>query len=69
MPLMQLKEKTGRTRWIYALVFSTRDRARSFVSHSLIELEIIEKNSRILVCSPEDAKWAVRCGYRRAESR
>jgi hypothetical protein len=64
MPMIDLKDKDGNVRWISVFPFNSLDSARSYVKNSSVPLRIIKGNQPVYwVCSPEDADWAINCGY------
>ncbi len=65
MPIIDLKDSKGDVRWIHVMPFHTLEAARSYVRHSLDPFRIIRVNENLFwVCQPEDAEWAVQCGYK-----
>jgi hypothetical protein len=65
MPMIDLKDKEGKVRWINVFPFSSLELARSYVQQSSVPLKIVKGDKPVYwVCSPEDAAWAVDCGYR-----
>ena len=64
MPMIDLQDNEGNVRWITVFPFNSLDTARSYVKHSSVPLRIIKGNRPVYwVCSPEDAEWAIKCGY------
>ncbi len=64
MPMIDLQDDKGKVRWINVLPFSSLELARSYVKNSTVALRIVKGDPPTYwVCSPEDAAWAVRCGY------
>jgi hypothetical protein len=65
MPMIDLEDKDGNVRWINVFPFSSLDLARSYVEKSSVPLRIVKGNHPVFwVCNPEDAAWAVKCGYK-----
>ena len=64
MPMIDLKDEEGNVRWITVFPFNSLDSARSYVRNSTVPLKIIKGDDPIYwVCNPEDARWAIKCGY------
>ena len=64
MPMIDLKDQEGNVRWITVFPFNSLDSARSYVRNSTVPLKIIKGDDPIYwVCNPEDAGWAIKCGY------
>ena len=69
MPMIDIKDKDGNVRWITVFPFNSLDLAHSYVKHSSVPLRIIRSDSPIYwVCSPEDAEWAIKCGYKEVKN-
>jgi len=66
MPTIDLEDKNGNVKWISILPFNNLVLARSYVKNSLVPLRIVKQgeNPVYWVCSPEDAAWAKKCGYK-----
>jgi len=65
MPMIDLKDKEGNVRWITVFPFNSLDSARSYVKNSSVPLKIIKGTDPVYwVCNPEDAEWAIKCGYK-----
>jgi hypothetical protein len=65
MPMIDLSDKHGNTRWISVLPFSSLDLARSYVKNSSVALRIIKAEQPVYwVCNTEDAEWAKKCGHK-----
>ena len=70
MPMIDLKDKDGNVRWITVFPVNTLDSARSYVKSSSIPLKIIKSTGTVYwVCNPEDAEWAIKCGYEAVEEK
>ncbi|MGD2126828.1 MAG: hypothetical protein PVG99_12160 [Desulfobacteraceae bacterium] len=68
MPMIDLKNNDGKVRWINVFPFSSLELARSYVKNSSVPLKIVKGAHPVYwVCSPEDAAWAVRCGYKEVQ--
>jgi hypothetical protein len=64
MPMIELTDKEGNTRLITVFPFNSLELARSYVANSSVVLKIIQGDLPVYwVCNPEDAEWAVTCGY------
>lgn len=64
MPMIDLRDAKGNTRWISVFPFSSLELARSYVKNSSVPLRIVKGDAPVYwVCSPEDAEWAIACGY------
>ena len=64
MPMIELQNTEGKTRWISVFPFRSLELARSYVKKSTVPLKIVHGDGPYYwVCSPEDAAWAVACGY------
>jgi len=64
MPMIDLTDKNGNVKWISVFPFNSLDSARSYVKSSSVPLKIIKGDNPVYwVCSPEDADWAIKCGY------
>ena len=64
MPMIDLKDRDGNSRWIHVFPFNTINLARSYVKHSSVTLRIVKADAQVYwVCNPEDADWAITCGY------
>ena len=64
MPMIDLQDGKGNVRWINVLTFTSLELARSYVKNSSVPLRIVKGNPPTYwVCNPEDAAWAVKCGY------
>ena len=64
MPMIELADKQGNTRWITVFPFNSLELARSYVAKSSLPLKIVKGDSPVFwVCNPEDAEWAIACGY------
>ena len=68
MPMIELANKEGNTRWITVFPFNSLEAARSYVAKSSVALKIVKGDRPIYwVCNPEDAKWALECGYQEVQ--
>ena len=66
--MIELQDKDGNARWITVFPFNSLEAARSYVNKSSVALKIIEGDKPVYwVCSPEDAEWALKCGYKEVE--
>jgi hypothetical protein len=64
MPMIELADKDGNTKWITVFPFNSLELARSYVAKSSVVLKIIKSNLPVYwVCNLEDAEWALKCGY------
>jgi hypothetical protein len=64
MPLIDLKDKAGNVRWISVFPFNSLSSARSYAQNSSVPLKILKGDHNVYwVCNPEDADWAIKCGY------
>ena len=64
MPMIELKDTKGNTRWISVFPFNSLELARSYVKNSSVPLMIVKGDAPVYwACSPEDAEWAIVCGY------
>ena len=65
MPMIDLRDDKGKVRWINVLTFGSLELARSYVKNSSVPLKIVKGGPPTYwVCNPEDAAWAVKCGYK-----
>ena len=70
MPMIELSDPKGNVRWITVFPFNTLESARSYVKNSSIPLKIVKGNLSVYwVCNPEDAQWAINCGYEKVTER
>ena len=68
MPMIELADKNGNTRWITVFPFNSLEAARSYVANSSVALKIVKGDQPVYwVCSPEDAAWALECGYQEVQ--
>ena len=68
MPMVELKNSGGNTRWITVFPFRSLEAARSYVKKSSVPLKIVKGDAPVYwVCSLEDAEWAAGCGYETVE--
>jgi hypothetical protein len=66
--MIELKNTKGNTRWISVFPFNSLELARSYVKKSSVPLRIVKGGAPVYwVCSPEDAEWAIECGYQAIE--
>lgn len=64
MPMIELSDPQGNVKWITVFPFNTLESARSYVKNSSSPLKIVKGNHSVYwVCNPEDAQWAINCGY------
>jgi hypothetical protein len=64
MPMITLRDREGKERWIQVFPFNSLELARSYVKNSSTPLTIVKGDRPVYwVCSPPDAEWAVACGY------
>jgi hypothetical protein len=64
MPMIELADKEGNSRWITVFPFNSLELARSYVAKSSVVLKIIKADPVVYwVCNPGDAEWALKCGY------
>jgi hypothetical protein len=64
MPMIELADQEGNVRWITVFPFNSLESARSYVKSSSVPLKIIKSDKAVYwVCNPEDAEWALKCGY------
>jgi hypothetical protein len=63
--MINLEDKDGNARWINVFPFTSRQLALSYVKKSSTPLRVIKADAAVFwACSPEDAEWAVKCGYK-----
>ncbi|MBW2488299.1 MAG: hypothetical protein JRE72_12800 [Deltaproteobacteria bacterium] len=68
MPMIELADKQGNTRWITVFPFNSLEAARSYVVRSSVVLKIVKGDAPVFwVCNPEDAEWAIKCGYQEVQ--
>ncbi|MGD8961893.1 MAG: hypothetical protein PVH43_05230 [Desulfobacterales bacterium] len=68
MPMIELADKDGNTRWITVFPFNSLEAARSYVAKSSVALKIVKGDQPVYwVCNPEDAAWALECGYQEVQ--
>jgi hypothetical protein len=66
--MIELQDKEGNVRWISVFPFNTLELAHSYVKNSSVPLKIVKGETPVYwVCSPEDAEWAKKCGYKEVE--
>jgi hypothetical protein len=64
MPMIEIKDKEGNVRWISVFPFNSLESAQLYVKNSSVPLDIVKGAGSVYwVCSPEDAQWALKCGY------
>ncbi|MFO7739003.1 MAG: hypothetical protein R6V46_11045 [Desulfatiglandaceae bacterium] len=64
MPMIDLKDTHGNSKWIHVFPFHSIELARSYVNHSSVSLRIVKADANLYwVCTPDDAAWAISCGY------
>jgi hypothetical protein len=62
--MIELADKEGNTRWITVFPFNSLEAARTYVAKSSVGLKIVKGDRPVYwVCNPEDAAWALECGY------
>ena len=68
MPMIDLQDSEGNSRWISVFPFNSLELARSYVKNSSVPLKIMKGERPVYwVCSPEDAEWARKCGFEEIE--